>query len=63
MKTFGQARIAGAHEHGVDLSVAGGGDFSVQVLATSMVRVRYKPAGGYREPRTWAIPPSAGRAV
>lgn len=63
MKTFGRARVTQAHEHGVDLSIEGGAGFSIQVLESAMVRVRCKPASGYREPRTWAIAPQAGEDV
>jgi alpha-glucosidase len=63
MKTFGRARVSQAHEHGVDLSIEGGAGFSIQVLESAMVRVRYKQASGYREPRTWAIAPNAGEDV
>ena len=63
MKTFGRATIAQADEHGVLLALDGGGSFSVEVLEASMFRVRHKPAGGYREPRTWAIAPLAGKDV
>ena len=63
MKTFGDARIVETHEHGVELSIADGGGFSIQVLESSMLRVRYKPATGYREARTWAIAPATGPDV
>ena len=63
MKPFGRARFSSAHEHGVDLSLDGGGSFSIQMLEPAMVRVRYKPLSGYREPRTWAIAPKAGEDV
>ncbi|MDO8320357.1 MAG: DUF4968 domain-containing protein, partial [Rhodoferax sp.] len=63
MKTFGRARVSRAHEHGVDLSLEGGAGFSIQVLESTLVRVRYQPATGYREPRTWAIAPQAGEDV
>ena len=63
MKTFGRATIAQADEHGVLLALDGGGSFSVEVLEASMFRVRHKPAGGYREPRTWASAPLAGKDV
>jgi alpha-glucosidase len=63
MKAFGPARIVSAHEHGVDLSLDGGAAFSMEVLEPEMVRVRYRPATGYREPRTWAIAPTTGEDV
>lgn len=63
MKTFGRARVCAAHDHGIDLSIEGGAGFGIQVLEASMVRVRYRPAGGYREPRTWAIAPLPGPDV
>jgi alpha-glucosidase len=63
MKTFGRARVASANEHGVELALDGGATLRVEVLEPSMFRVRYKPAGGYREPRTWAIAPITGTDV
>ena len=49
--------------HGVEISLQGSGSFSIQVLEPTMFRARCKPAGGYREPRTWAIAPVAGEDV
>jgi len=63
MKVFGRASVSQATEHGIDLSIDGGAGFSIQVLEDSMVRVRYKPASGYKETRTWAIAPTAGEDV
>ncbi|MEO8316238.1 MAG: TIM-barrel domain-containing protein, partial [Pseudomonadota bacterium] len=63
MKTLGLARFADVHKHGIELALAGGASFAIQVLEPSMVRVRYIPATGYREPRTWAIAPAAGQDV
>ncbi len=63
MKTLGLARLADVNPHGIKLALAGGASFEVQVLEPSMVRVRYQPATGYREPRTWAIAPTAGQDV
>ena len=60
MKTLTGAHVAHAGAHGIDLALDGGATFSVQVLEASMVRVRYKTAAGYREPRTWAIAPEPG---
>ena len=63
MKTLARASIASATSQAVDLALEGGGSFSIQVLEPSMVRVRWLPAGGYREPRTWAIAPESGKDV
>ncbi len=63
MKTLARTRISAAHEHGVDLALQDGGSFRVEVLEAAMLRVRYKPAAGYLEPRTWAIAPQAGQDV
>ena len=60
MKTLAPVRHCAAHAHGVDLLLEDGGSFQLEVLEHSMVRVRHKPATGYREPRTWAIAPQAG---
>ena len=63
MKTFGEAHIDSVDDHGVELSLAGGARFSIAALEPAVFRVRYKPAGGYREPRTWAIAPQPGQDV
>lgn len=63
MQKLGTARLASADEHGIALALDGGGSFSVQVLEHALFRVRYRPAGGYREPRTWAIAPQPGQDV
>ena len=63
MKVFSGAGVARAHELGVDVALEGGASFHIQALEPTMVRVRCLPAGGYREPRTWAIAPSAGQDV
>ena len=63
MKKLGKAQLVSATAHGIDLSLPDGAAFSVQVLEDQLVRVRLRPAGGYLEPRTWAIAPSAGRDV
>jgi alpha-glucosidase len=63
MKTFGSAQLARVIQSGVDLDLGNGATFSVQVLESTMFRVRYKPKSGYLEPRTWAIAPQAGHDV
>ena len=60
MKTLAPVSGCNAHAHGIDLTLADGASFHVEVLEPAMVRVRYKPVGGYREPRTWAIAPQPG---
>ena len=63
MKALSGACVTRADAHGVELAVDGGASFSVQVLEAALVRVRYRPATGYKEPRTWAIAPQAGHDV
>ncbi len=63
MKTFSRAHLAAVHQHGIEMTLASGASFAIQVLEPSMVRVRYKPATGYREPRTWAVAPVEGQDV
>ncbi len=50
-------------QHGVDVALLDGSCFQIQVLGATMFRVRVKPAGGYREPRTWAIAPMQGQGT
>ncbi len=63
MNVFSGAGATQAHDHGFDLPLKNGASFSLQVLEPTLVRVRWRPAGGYREPRTWAIAPVAGQDV
>ena len=60
MKTFGAARLVATQSRGITLSLPEGATLAVELLEPSMARVRFKPAGGYREPRTWAIAPQRG---
>lgn len=60
MKIFGPATRSTIQPQGIDVSLASGGLFSIQVLEPTLARVRFKPAGGYREPRTWAVAPQPG---
>jgi alpha-glucosidase len=62
MKNLAHGALAGQDAHGVHLSLAEGGLFSIQALETALFRVRYRPTQGYREPRTWAIAPNASPA-
>ena len=63
MKALTRAHVVQADGHGVDLSLADGAAFSVQVLEPTMMRVRLRPAAGYKETRTWAIAPGSGQDV
>ena len=63
MKTFAVASVLAIHPYGVDLALPAGGLFGIQLLEPTMARVRFKAAGGYREPRTWAIAPQPGPDV
>jgi len=60
MNPIGPAHVGTTNAHGTEVSLPGGATFSVQVLEQQLVRVRLRPADGYREPRTWAIAPVAG---
>lgn len=61
MTIFAKTEGLRVSAHGVELALENGASFSVQVLEDSLVRVRYKPAKGYLEPRTWAIAPQPGQ--
>ena len=63
MKKLGTAQVVSATADGIGLSLPDGATFSVQVLEEQLVRVRLRPAGGYLEPRTWAIAPTPGTDV
>ena len=63
MKSFGPARLSGQDAHSAQFAMEGGASLNIQALEASMVRVTFKPATGYREPRTWAIAPDAGKDV
>ncbi|MEO8542163.1 MAG: glycoside hydrolase family 31 protein [Burkholderiaceae bacterium] len=60
MKPFHAHGTAQANEHGMELSLEGGATLSLEILEPAMARVRIRPAGGYREPRTWAVAPQPG---
>ena len=63
MKALAGVRVAHADGHGVGLALADGASFSVQVLEPTLMRVRLRPAAGYKEGRTWAIAPGSGQDV
>jgi alpha-glucosidase len=63
MNPLGPAHVASSTAQGIQVALPEGATFSVQVLEPQMVRVRLRLAGGYREPRTWAIAPQAGTDV
>ncbi len=63
MKALRAAGAPQANNHGVTLALDGGALLSVEMLEHDLARVRLVPAGGYREPRTWAIAPVAGLDV
>ena len=63
MKPLPAAIIASHDEHGVGIALEGGASLDVRVLEPSLLRVTLRPAAGYREPRTWAIAPTAGQDV
>ena len=49
--------LRGTPVSGAALALDDGGEFAVQFLDESLVRVTLKPASGFKEPRTWAINP------
>jgi alpha-glucosidase len=63
MKPIEAAGPAVAHRNGLELPLADGASFQIQALEPTLFRVRLRPAGGYREPRTWAIAPVHGQDV
>lgn len=63
MKALTSAHVVHADGHGIDLSLADGSAFSLQVLEPTLMRVRLRPAAGYKESRTWAIAPGSGQDV
>ncbi len=63
MKTLQVHGPVQANAHGATLALDGGAVLSVEILEADLARVRLKPAGGYREPRTWAIAPIPGQDV
>jgi alpha-glucosidase len=63
VKALTGSRVVRADGHGIDLSLADGAAFSVQVLEPTLMRVRYRAATGYKETRTWAIAPQRGQDV
>ncbi|MEO6624076.1 MAG: TIM-barrel domain-containing protein [Burkholderiaceae bacterium] len=63
MKAIGPARLAATHSRGASLSLPEGATLDIEFLEPTMARVRYRPASGYREPRTWAIAPQPGLDV
>ena len=63
MKTLQVHGPVQADAHGATLTLDGGAVLSVEILDSDLARVRLKPIGGYREPRTWSIAPIAGQDV
>ncbi len=63
MKAIPGRSVESADGHGVRVALADGGRFEVQVLEQHLVRVRMRPAAGYKEPRTWAVAPVTGEDV
>jgi alpha-glucosidase len=58
MRELGDATLQHFDAHGARFALADG-ELAVRVLEHAIVRVTWRPAGGYREPRTWAIAPAA----
>ena len=58
MRDLGQGRLLGCDPHGARFELADG-ELALRVLEHEIFRVTWRPGGGYREPRTWAIAPAA----
>ena len=63
MKPYRARGTPQADEHGITLPLDGQASLIVEVLEPTLARVRIRPDGGYREPRTWAIAPQPGQDV
>ena len=57
MKSIASVRLADTHASGLTLAVSDGSSVGIEFLEPTLARVRWRPVGGYREPRTWAIAP------
>ena len=53
----------GAPRQDARAELKGGGELKLVFLSPTLARVTWRPAQGYREPRTWAIAPTAGEDV
>ena len=60
MKPLGHARLASLDTHSANFEISSGGSLKIQALEASIIRVIFRPASGFREPRTWAIAPQTG---
>jgi alpha-glucosidase len=58
-----QARSAIAQDQSIVCNLNNDGELTVRMLGESLARVTYKPATGFKEPRTWAICPEANTDV
>ena len=59
MKTLGAATLHQQNAHSLLFKLPNTSTLHIQALEPSMFRVSLRPAGGYKEPRTWAIAPGA----
>ena len=54
---------AGGEQADALASLVGGGQLDLSFLSQTMARVSWRPEGGFREPRTWAIAPLTSAAT
>jgi alpha-glucosidase len=58
MREIGPGRLLDSDAHGARFGLADG-ELQLRVLEHAIVRLTWRPAAGFREPRTWAIAPMA----
>ncbi|MBK7590815.1 MAG: glycoside hydrolase family 31 protein [Betaproteobacteria bacterium] len=58
MRDLGRGRLLDCDAHGARFGLADG-ELQLRVLEHALLRVTWRPGDGFREPRTWAIAPTA----